>query len=85
MLLQRSRQYYTDCNLKPTELLDCVLIGVCAVIRLNIVSGDSVTYPRSQLISAAVWSTVTHYESNIPRCNRNIHILVAFTAPTYLE
>ena len=24
---------YTGCNLKITELLDCVLIGICAVIR----------------------------------------------------
>ena len=24
---------YTGCNLKNTELLDCVLIGVCAVIK----------------------------------------------------
>ena len=28
---------YTDCNLKTKELLDCALIGVCAVIRLNMV------------------------------------------------
>ena len=28
---------YTGCNLKTTELLDCELIGVCAVIRLNTV------------------------------------------------
>ena len=28
---------YTGCNLKTTELLDCVLIGVCAVIRSNMV------------------------------------------------
>ena len=28
---------YTCYNLKPTELLDCGLIGVCAVIRLNMV------------------------------------------------
>ena len=28
---------YTGCNLKTTELLDCVLIGICAVIRLNTV------------------------------------------------
>ena len=27
---------YTGCNLK-TELLDCALIGVCAVIRLHTV------------------------------------------------
>ena len=28
---------YTGCNLKTMELLDCALIGVCAVIRLNTV------------------------------------------------
>ena len=28
---------YKGCNLKTTELHDCVLIGVCAVIRLNTV------------------------------------------------
>ena len=28
---------YTGCDLKTTELLDCVLIGACAVIRLNTV------------------------------------------------
>ena len=28
---------YTGCNLKTTELLDCALIGVCAVIRSNTV------------------------------------------------
>ena len=30
---------YIGCNLKTTELLGCVLIGVCAVIRSNTVSG----------------------------------------------
>ena len=29
---------YTGCNLKTTELLDCTLIGVFAVIRSNTVS-----------------------------------------------
>ena len=28
---------YTGCNLKTAELFDCVLIGVCAVIRSNTV------------------------------------------------
>ena len=28
---------YTGCNLKTTELLACALIGVCAVIRSNMV------------------------------------------------
>ena len=29
---------YTCCNLKTTKLLNCALIGVCAVIRLNAVT-----------------------------------------------
>ena len=29
----------TGCNLKIMELLDCALIGVCAVIRLSTVKG----------------------------------------------
>ena len=28
----------TGCNLKTTEFLDCALIGVCAVIRSNMVT-----------------------------------------------
>ena len=28
---------YTGCNLKTLEFLDCAFIGVCVVIRLNIV------------------------------------------------
>ena len=28
---------YTGCNLKTRELLDCALIGVCDIIRLNMV------------------------------------------------
>ena len=28
---------YTGCNLEITDLLDCALIGVCAVIRANTV------------------------------------------------
>ena len=28
---------YTGCNLKTMELLDCALVGVCAVIRSNMV------------------------------------------------
>ena len=28
---------YTGCNLKTAKLLDCALIGICAVIRSNTV------------------------------------------------
>ena len=37
MPLERSRQKYTGYNLKTVELLDCALIGICAVIRSNMV------------------------------------------------
>ena len=36
---------YTGCNLKTTKLLDCALIGVCAVIRLNTVCSVIVALP----------------------------------------
>ena len=39
---------YTGCNLKTTELLDCALIGLCAVIRLNMV------FSRAQLFKASL-------------------------------
>ena len=32
-LYEEADTKYTGCNLKTMELLDCVLIGVCAVIR----------------------------------------------------
>ena len=38
-MLYKVDKKYTGINLKITELLDCVLIGVCAVIRLNMVLG----------------------------------------------
>ena len=34
----KSRYKYKGCDLKTTKLLDCALIGVCAVIRLNTVT-----------------------------------------------
>ena len=39
-LYKEADKKYTDCNLKTTELLDCALIEVCAVIRLNTFHGD---------------------------------------------
>ena len=37
-LYKEVRKKYTGCNLKTKEFLDCVLIGVCVVIRSNMVS-----------------------------------------------
>ena len=34
---KRTRKNYSGCNLKPMKLLDCALIGACAVIRGNMV------------------------------------------------
>ena len=36
-LYKEVKKKYTGCNLKTTEFLDCVLIGVCVVIRSNMV------------------------------------------------
>ena len=36
-LYKEADKKYTGCNLKTMKLLDCALIGVCAVIRLNTV------------------------------------------------
>ena len=36
-LYKETDKNYNGCNLKTTELLDCALIGVCAVIRSNTV------------------------------------------------
>ena len=36
-LYKEADKKYTGCNPKTIELLDCVLVGVCVVIRLNMV------------------------------------------------
>ena len=36
-LFEETSKKYTGCGLKTTKLLDCALIWVCAVIRLNTV------------------------------------------------
>ena len=36
-LYKEVKKKYIGCNLKTTEFLDCALIGVCAVIRSNMV------------------------------------------------
>ena len=36
-LYKEVAKQYTSCNPKSTELLDCALVGVCAVIRSNTV------------------------------------------------
>ena len=36
-LYKEVKKKYTDCNLKTMEFLDCALIGICVVIRSNMV------------------------------------------------
>ena len=36
-LYKEADKEYTGCSLKTMELLDCALMGVCVVIRLNMV------------------------------------------------
>ena len=46
-LYKKVDKKYTSCILKTMELLDCALIGACAVIRSNTVCcGYSVEVPR---------------------------------------
>ena len=42
----------TGCNLKTTELLDCALIGICAVIRSTTVSEDTEELPQHRCLPA---------------------------------
>ena len=43
---------YTGCNLKTTKLLDCALIGVCAVIRSNTVCTLITSYQRLDIYAS---------------------------------
>ena len=53
---------YTGCNLKIMELLDCALIGVCAIIRLKTVCcGYSLEAPQKQ-------NTCYGYSFEVPQC-----------------
>ena len=46
---------YTGCYLKTVKLLDCALIGVCAVIRSNTVCyGYSIEVPQVMCLTGFV-------------------------------
>ena len=56
---------YTDCNLKTTELLDCALIGVCAVIRSNTVCcGYSFELPQQVKTLQIITNNIRFYKAN---------------------
>ena len=43
---------YTGCNLKTTELPDCAILGVCAVIMLNtVLITDNALYIQSKVMA----------------------------------
>ena len=44
------RYKYTGCNLKTTELLESALIGVCGVIRLNMVLIGKLAFQAKQFL-----------------------------------
>ena len=48
------------CNPKSMELLDCALIGVCAVIRSTMVTWNSSTV----LYFRNLWKTIPHHQPN---------------------
>ena len=50
-LYKEEDKKYTGCNLKTTELLDCVPLGVCVVIRLNTVIEITQEWLQSQSIA----------------------------------
>ena len=50
---------YTGCNLKTMQLLDCALIGVCAVIRWNMVV-KKVSYEKLKNPSSLIRTYAVH-------------------------
>ena len=66
---------YTGCNLKTMELLDCALIGICAVIRLNTV-----------FIVVMVYMYAVKSRSNSPySCSQHCCTLVGYKYAQDLE
>ena len=58
-LYKEVKKKYTGCNLKIMEFLDCALIGVCAVIRLNAVSTLDVPIFRVNMVCSD-WELAGH-------------------------
>ena len=58
-LYKEADRKYTGCHLKTTELLGCALIGVCAVIRSNLV----VKHPANATITKQSFQYVKGLEN----------------------
>ena len=63
---------YTGCNLKTMELLDCALIGVCAVIRSNTVSSEGVRFDQITILALRN-RTNRHEQTVYNQIRRHIH------------
>ena len=65
-LYKKINKKYTGCNLMDTELLDCALIEVCAVIRSNTVFNSSTDPNCVQVLEPRVSSIslVKHHKDS---------------------
>ena len=77
---------YTGCNLKTTEFLDFVLMGVCAVIRLNTVSPNmrkhTFRHVRPKRTQLKLISLLIQSEQSSLSAGRNFASLAAQNAPS---
>ena len=60
-LYREVKKKCTGCNLKTTGFLDCALIGVCAVIRLNMVCCGSQTHLARKCLAKALLMSTHEY------------------------
>ena len=56
-LYKEVNKRYTDCQLKTTKFLDCALIGLCAVIRSNVVGKISTFLVEKVALCGAIIPT----------------------------
>ena len=75
----------TGCNLKTTELLDCVLIGVCAVIRSNTVVWSSNRPYQYTYIWAVTWENVSSGPEVIKLFSCSTQLSMKFVLLIYLK
>ena len=81
-LYKEVKKMYTDCSLKTTELLDCTLIGVCAVIRSNTVYIEkSKSKSLRKRKSQARKQRPENYESS---SRKHAYIILTPSNPTFI-
>ena len=77
-LYKEVNKKYSGCNLKTTELLDCALIGVCAVIRSNTVYLNS-TDQSIFTVFSKVPSLHPRYQGKMPQSPSRKHAYIILT------